>query len=116
MTSLAEHAMCHNCEIGHQLSVRHKEHQKDAENVASKFTRANRKEYTMYTTSGYDKSAIKSARSQNNVFNWEGANYLDKDFNPVTRKIRETIQIRKRGGGAALNCDDGAFHLDHVHC
>ena len=30
------------------------------------------------------------------------------------RKIREAIQIRKRGA-AALNRDDGAFHLDHVY-
>ncbi len=39
---------------------------------------------------------------------------LDKDANPYTRKIREAIQIRKRGA-AALNRDDGAFHLDHVY-
>ena len=32
----------------------------------------------------------------------------------MTRRIREAIQIRKKGG-KAINCDDGIFSLDHVY-
>ena len=36
------------------------------------------------------------------------------DSNPFTRKVREAIQIRKRGT-KALNRDDGLHSLDHVY-
>ncbi len=99
-------------ETGRQFGVRLKEHQKDAESVATrKFTRANRKD----SASEIHKSAITDhIAQQNHVVDWEGARILDRDSNSFTRRIREAIQIRKKGA-TAINRDEGAFHLDHVY-
>ncbi|XP_072025398.1 monocarboxylate transporter 13-like [Amphiura filiformis] len=43
-----------------------------------------------------------------------GASILDKDSNAVLRRIRESIQIRKKWANA-INRDDGSFSLSHVY-
>ena len=100
-------------ETGRLFVTRLKEHQKDSEKISDiKFTRANRKALT----SEQHKSAITDHIAQeNHVIDWEGATILDRDSNSTTRKIREAIHIRKRGGAKAINRDDGNMFLDHVY-
>ena len=99
-------------ETGRQLGVRLKEHQKDSEKIAEKkFTRAMRKS----STTEQHKSAITDHVAQeNHLIDWEETKIIDRDSNPFTRKVREAIQIRKRGT-KALNRDDGLHSLDHVY-
>ena len=67
------------------------------------------------STSEQHKSAITDHVAQeNHLIDWEGAKIIDRDSNSFTRKVREAIQIRKRGTNA-LNRDDGLFSLDHVY-
>ena len=82
-------------ETGRQFEYRLNEHKKDADTVTDrKFTRANRKE----STTEYHKSAITDHIAQeNHVIDWKGAKILDRDSNVFTRRIRESIQIRKKG-------------------
>ncbi|XP_072041201.1 uncharacterized protein [Amphiura filiformis] len=99
-------------ETGRQFGTRLKEYKKDSETIAErKFTRANRKE----STSEQHKSAITDHIAQeNHVIEWEGAKILDRDSNAFTRRIREAIQIRKKGA-KAINRDEGIVSLDHVY-
>ena len=109
---------CKNCnksyigETGRPFGVRKKEHQKDSDKVSGRsYTRANRK----ISSSEQHKSAITDHIAQeNHIIDWEGAKVLDKDSNSFTRKIREAIQIRRRGANS-LNRDDGVYLLDHVY-
>ncbi len=89
-----------------------KEHQKDTELITNrKYTRANRKE----STTEFHKSTITDHITQeNHVINWEGAKILDRNANSFTRKICESIHIRKRGA-KFINRDKGAISLDHVY-
>ena len=50
----------------------------------------------------------------NHVIDWENARILDRDSNPFSRKIRESIEIRKMGA-MAINRDEGVYTLDHVY-
>ena len=99
-------------ETGRLFGTRLQEHRKDSDKIQdTKFTRANRKA----STSEQHKSAITDHIAQeNHVIDWEGASILDRDSNTMTRRIREAIQIRKRGD-KAINRDDGTFSLDHVY-
>jgi len=99
-------------ETGRQFGIRLKEHQKDTEKIADKkFTRASRKE----STTEFHKSAITDHVAQeNHVIDWEGAKILDRDSNTFSRKIREAIQIRKKGA-KTINRDEGSVSLDHVY-
>ncbi|XP_072046224.1 uncharacterized protein [Amphiura filiformis] len=98
-------------ETGRPFGVRIKEHQKDSETLKdTKFTRSNRKA----STTEQHKSAITDHIAQeNHVINWEEASILDKDSNATSRRIREAIQIRRKGA-KTINRDDGAYSLSHV--
>ena len=99
-------------ETGRQFGTRLKEHQKDVTTVADvKFTRANRKA----STTEQHKSAITDHVAQeNHIINWDEAKILDRDSNTFSRRIREAIEIRKKGA-KAINRDEGSFTLDHVY-
>ena len=67
------------------------------------------------STTQQRKSAITDLVAQeNHLIDWEETKIIDRDPNPFTRKVREAIQIRKRGT-KALNHDDGLHSLDHVY-
>ena len=110
--------LCDGCkksyigETGRQFGIRLKEHQKDVEKIADiKFTRAARKA----STSEQHKSAITDHVAQaNHIIDWDKAKILDRDTNPFSRKIRESVEIRKMGA-MAINRDEGVYTLDHVY-
>ena len=83
-------------ETGRQFRIRLKKHQKDVEKIEDiTFTRAARKA----STSEQHKSAITDHVAQaNQIIDWEKARILDRDSNQYSRKIRESIEIRKKGG------------------
>ena len=89
-----------------------KEHQKDVNVVADvKYTRANRKA----STTEQHKSAITDHVAQeNHIIKWDEAKILDRESNTFSRRIREAIEIRKKGA-KAINRDEGSFTLDHVY-
>ena len=99
-------------ETGRQFGTRLQEHQKDVTTVADvKFTRANRKA----STTEQHKSAITDHVAQeNHIIKWDEAKILDRDSNTFSRRIREAIEIRKKGA-KAINRDEGSFTLDHVY-
>ena len=99
-------------ETGRQFGIPLKEHQKDVEKIADiKLTRAARKA----STSEQHKSAITDHVAQaNHIIDWDKAKILDRDTNPFSRKIRESIEIRKKGA-LAINRDEGVYTLDDVY-
>ena len=76
-----------------------------------KFTRANRKASTIEQ----HKSAITDHVAQeNHIIKWDEAKILDRDSYTFSRRIREAIEIHKKGA-KAINRDEGSFALDHVY-
>ena len=51
---------------------------------------------------------------KNHIIKWDEAKILDRDSNTFSRRIREAIEIRKKGA-KAINRDEGSFTLDHVY-
>ena len=100
------------CETGRQFGIRLSEHQKDVGKIVDKkYTRAARKA----SISEQHKSAITNHVAQaNHIVNWENARILDRDANQFSRRIRESIEIRKKGA-KAINRDEGIYTLDHVY-
>ena len=97
-------------ETGTQFGHAFKEHQKDVEKIADvNFTRAARKA----STSEQHKSAITDHVAQaNHIIDWDNARILNRDANPFSRKIRQSIEIRKKG---AMAIDEGVYTLDHIY-
>ena len=67
------------------------------------------------STTEQHKSAITDHVAQeNHIIKWDEAKILDRDSNTFSRRIREAIEIRKKGV-KAINRDEGSFTLDHVY-
>ena len=99
-------------ETGRQFGIRLKEHQKDVEKIEDiKLNRAARKA----STSEQHKLAITDHIAQaNHIIDWEKVRILDRDSNPYSRKIRKSIEIRKKSA-MTINRDEGVYTLDHVY-
>ena len=50
----------------------------------------------------------------NHIIDWDKVKILDRDTNPFSRKIRESIEIRKKGA-MAIKRDEGVYTVDHVY-
>ena len=73
---------------------------------------------TTSTTEQHKSAITDHVAQENHLIDWEETKNIDRDSNPFTRKVREAIQIRKRGT-KALNRDDGLHSLSimyTIHC
>ncbi len=108
---------CDNCnkvyigETGRNFGYRLKEHQKDVNNNSKgQYTRAIRKT----SDSEWNKSAMTDhANTNNHEINWEGSKIIDKENNEKTRRIKESIHIRKTPQN--MNRDEGGHGLSHLY-
>ena len=67
----------------------------------------------------FDSSVAEHAVLQNHIIDWEGSDSLAKDNTWSTRRIRESIWIKRKGGvntqHKLLNEDDGAYKLSNLY-
>jgi hypothetical protein len=108
---------CSNCErvyigeTGRKLSTRLSEHKKDYE--TSRSAGVSTRSIRLSSASEIHKSAITDHMlQQNHLPNWTDIKILSQDENNNTRRIRESIWIRKEKN---MNRDEGAYHLTHLY-
>ena len=98
-------------ETGRSFSTRRNEHKKECEKeTAARLTRAQRQKA--------QESNLKSAISDhckinNHIMDWDNARIITSESNKYQRWIKESIEIRRRGGNT-INRDEGAYTLSHV--
>ena len=91
---------CKNCnatyigETKRTLGTHTKEHKEDAEKASA--SRPNIRNNTKTSEKDMHKSAITDHMTQHNcIVDWEGAKFVDRESDWITRGIKEVIWIRK---------------------
>ena len=101
-------------ETGRKFTTRLEEHKRETSKVVKQqpaYTRQARKQ----SITELSKSAIADhAVQENHVIKWEDSRILTKESNVAARRIRESIEIRKKGRNT-MNRDEGAHLLSHLY-
>ena len=98
-------------ETGRRLGTRVNEHKKECDKIGKKsFTRAQKAE----ADRKLNKSAISDhVGRENHIIDWDGTRLVERENQEFTRKIRESIWIKKTPNN--LNRDTGNYQLSGIY-
>ena len=67
----------------------------------------------------FKSAVVEHGFKENHIIDWDGSDILAKDNIKNTRRIRESIWIRRKGGknmnSELMNAEDGAYLLSNLY-